>query len=78
MRLVSVLLELDESSRRFRRLAKDLELITGFLERSDFPRIRSDRPEFSGGRDVSVELAGDAKRGEFVLTVIEPLAAGSR
>jgi hypothetical protein len=77
MRLVSALLDLDESSPQFGRLAKDLELITAFLESSDFPRIRSDRPELSGGCDLRVELTGDARRGEFVLTVIEPSSAGN-
>lgn len=78
MRIESVLVELEVTSPRFSRLAKDLELITGFLERSDFPRIRSDRPELSGGSDVRVELTGDAEHGEFSLTVIEPPIAGNR
>jgi hypothetical protein len=69
-RVVSALLELDESTERFRKLADDLELITSFLENSDFRRLRSDRPELSGGSDIRVELTRDAEPGEFVLSVV--------
>jgi hypothetical protein len=72
-RIVSTLLELDESSQRFSQLAEDLELLTGFLESSDFRRIRSERPELSGGRDLRVELRRDAEPGAFVLNVVEAL-----
>ena len=78
MRVESALLELDVSSPQFGRLAKDLELITAFLESSDFPRIRSDRPELSGGCELRVELTGDAERGEFLLTVVETPIVGNR
>ena len=69
-RVVSALLELDESSEQFRRLADDLELVTDFLENSDFRKLRSQRPELAGGCDVHVELTRDADRGRFVLTVV--------
>lgn len=70
-RVVSELLELDESSERFQQLADDLELVTGFLERSDFGRLRSQRRELAGGCDVWVELARDPDAGKFVLTVVD-------
>ena len=69
-RVVSALLELDETNERFALLAEDLDLLTGFLESSDFQRMRSERPELSGGADIRVELTRDAKRGEFVLRVV--------
>ena len=69
-RVVSALLELDESSERFRRLGDDLELVTSFLEKGDFRKMRSDRPELAGGRDIHVELTRDEDPGEFVLTVV--------
>ena len=69
-RIVSALLEVNESSQRFRQLAEDLELLTGFLESSDFRRIRSERPELSGGCDPRVELRRDAEPGAFVLNVV--------
>jgi hypothetical protein len=68
-RVLSALLELDESSERFRQLGDDLELVTSFLEKSDFRMIRSDRPELSGGCDIRVELTCD-RAGGFVLTVV--------
>jgi hypothetical protein len=69
-RVVSALLEVDESSERFRQLGDDLELITSFLENSDFRRMRSDRPELAGGSDIFVELTRDQDPGKFVLTVV--------
>ena len=69
-RVVSALLELDESSERFRQLGDDLELVTSFLEKSDFRTMRSDRPELAGGCDIHVELTRDEDPGEFVLTVV--------
>jgi hypothetical protein len=69
-RIVSSLLELDESTARFRRLGDDLELLTSFLETSDFRKLRSDRPELSGGSNIHVELTRDEDPGEFVLTVV--------
>jgi hypothetical protein len=68
---VSALLELDESSERFSQFAEDLELVTGFLENSDFRAMRSDRPELAGGRDIFVELTRGEDPGQFVLTVVE-------
>ena len=69
-RVVSALLELDESSERFRQLGDDLELVTSFLEKGDFRHMRSDRPELSGGCDIHVELTRDEDPGKFVLTVV--------
>jgi hypothetical protein len=69
-RVVSELLDLDESSEQFRRLADDLELVTEFLENSDFRKLRSQRPELAGGCDVHVELRRAADRGRFMLTVV--------
>jgi hypothetical protein len=69
-RIVSALLDLDESSEHFRELAEELELISGFLEGSDFRKIRSDRPELSGGCDIHVELTRDTEGGEFVLSLV--------
>ena len=66
-RLVSALLELDESTERFTKLADDLALVTAFLEQSDFRRLRSDRPELSGGHDVAVELTRNAGAEDFRL-----------
>jgi hypothetical protein len=73
-RIESALLELDESDERFSQLADDLELITRFLQESDFPRLRSDRPELSGGCDILVELARDAQAGKFALSVVGALS----
>jgi hypothetical protein len=70
-RVVSELLELDESSERFSQFAEDLELVTEFLENSNFRAIRSDRPELAGGRDIVVELTRGEDRGQFVLTVVD-------
>ena len=67
--MVSALLELDESSERFRQLADDLELVTSFLENSDFREMRSDRPELSGGHGIHVDLTRDADAGEFLLSI---------
>jgi hypothetical protein len=69
-RVVSALLELDESSERFSQFAEDLELVTTFLENGDFRAIRSDRPELAGGRDIVVELTRGEDPGQFVLTVV--------
>jgi hypothetical protein len=69
-RVVSALLEVDESTERFRQLGDDLELITSFLENSDFRRMRSDRPELAGGSDIFVELTRDEDSGKFLLTVV--------
>jgi hypothetical protein len=77
-RIVSALLEVDESTEEFRRLAEDLELITGFLENSDFRKMRSDRPELAGGADVEVELARDAEAGGAVLSVVRKPAVDTR
>jgi hypothetical protein len=77
-RVVSALLELEESSERFRQLAADLELVTSFLEKGDFRTMRSDRPELSGGHDIRVELTRDEDPGKFVLTVVTMPDAGTR
>lgn len=69
-RVVSALLESDESSEQFSQLADDLELLTGFLENSDFRKLRSERPELAGGCDVRVELVRDAHSGQLMLTVL--------
>ena len=73
--VVSALLELDEASEGFSQLAEDLELLTTFLENSDFRRMRSERPELSGGSDIQVELIRAAEPGGFVLNVIRTLPA---
>ncbi len=73
--VVSALLELDESSEGFSQLAEDLDLLTSFLEISDFRRMRSERPELSGGSDIGVELMRAAEPGGFVLNVVRPLPA---
>ena len=64
-RIVAALLEVDESSERFGRLGNELELLTSFLENSDFRRIRSDRPELAGGSDIFVELTRGEDPMEF-------------
>jgi hypothetical protein len=69
-RVVSALLELDESSERFSQFAEDLELVTAFLENSDFRALRSNRPELAGGRDILVELTRGEDPGQFVLIVV--------
>jgi hypothetical protein len=69
-RVVSELLDLEESSEQFSRLADDLELVTEFLENSDFRKLRSERPELAGGCDVHVELTRDADRKGFALAVV--------
>jgi hypothetical protein len=69
-RIVSALLELDESTARFRQLGDDLELLTSFLESGHFRKLRSDRPELSGGSDIHVELTRHEDPGKFVLTVV--------
>lgn len=71
--VVSALLELEETSERFRQLAEDLELLTSFLENSDFRKMRSERPELSGGSHIRVELKRGAEPGEFVVDVVRTL-----
>lgn len=77
-RIVSALLELDESSERFKQLADDLELVTSFLENSDFRKMRAERPELAGGCDIHVELMLDADPGRFVLTVVSGVGADAQ
>lgn len=77
-RIVSARLGLDESTERFRRLAEDLELITRFLENSDFRRMRSDRPGLVGGCDVVLELGRDAEAGGVLLNVGRKPAVDTR
>ena len=69
-RVVSALLELDEASQDFRRLGDDLELLTSFLENTDFRRLRAERPELAGGCDIHVELVGDLETGRFELSAV--------
>ena len=69
-RIASALLELHESSEGFKQLADDLELVTSFLENTDFRKTRAERPELAGGCDIHVELMLDADPGQFVLTVV--------
>ena len=77
-RVVSALLELDESSERFSRFADDLELVTSFLENSDFREIRSNRPELAGGCDILVELTRGEDPGTFALTAVTRPGADTR
>jgi hypothetical protein len=77
-RVVSELLEVEESSERFGQLAADLEVITEFLEDSDFRKMRSERPELSGGCDIHVELRRDAGSGGVEVRVVgSPQASSS-
>jgi hypothetical protein len=75
-RIVSALLELNESNERFQEFADDLDLVTAFLESSDFGKLRSERRELAGGCDVCVELTRAAEGGRFTLTVVEGAGVG--
>jgi hypothetical protein len=76
-RVVSELLELEESSSGFRRLAADLDLLTDFLESSDFRKMRSERLELSGGYDGYAELTRDAASGKVVVRIVGTLRVGA-
>jgi len=76
--IASALLELDESSERFKQLADDLELLTSFLENTDFRKMRTERPELAGGCDVHVQLTLDADPEQFVVTVIRGVGADTQ
>jgi hypothetical protein len=69
-RVVAALLDVDESSEAFRDLADDLDLLSGFLESQDFRKLRSERPELAGGRDLYVELTRAPQEGRFALTMV--------
>ena len=61
--VVSALLDVDESSEAFTQLADELDLLTRFLEKGDFRKLRSERPELAGGRDLYVELTRAPEEG---------------
>ena len=77
-RIVSALLELDESSKRFKQLADDLDLVTSFLEKTDFTKMRTERPELAGGCNIHVELTLDADPWQFALTVVRGVGADTQ
>jgi hypothetical protein len=77
-RVVAALLDVDESSEAFRGLADDLDLVTGFLESHDFRKLRSERPELAGGRDLYVELTRAPEEGRFALIVVGTPRAETR
>lgn len=69
-RVVSALLDVDESTEAFSELADELDLLTGFLESQDFRKLRSERPELAGERDLYVELTRAPKEGRFARIVV--------
>lgn len=39
-----------------REIERKIEFLKDFLENTDFRRLRADRPELQGGKDVEVEV----------------------
>ncbi len=57
-RLERTILELDPDDEAMEDLASRFEVLTGFLERTDFKRLRAEHPELAGTEEVTVVVRG--------------------
>lgn len=51
-------------------LESQLELLSEFLSKTDFSRLRSEKPELNGSQNLSVRISRDEKIG-FEIQIIE-------